>query len=207
YGIKPVTIASLVGLPLMFLAMSHLDWIGNSIWVLYGLFFMVTFAGVGTLQVTWTQIINLRFDRNRGLALAIILSGSGIAGLILPRLVTAAGAAWSWRAGFIIRAVLPLLITLPLALQWLSSSERVPAAASKPVPSTETLPGMAFAVAVRSWRYWTINISMVLVAAAVIVMVINAVPMLQDKGYSAAEASRIFGALGISLVADRRSVV
>src|SRR5690606_7315770 len=182
YGIKPVTIASLVGLPLMFLAMSHLDWIGNSIWVLYGLFFMVTFAGVGTLQVTWTQIINLRFDRNRGLALAIILSGSGIAGLILPPLVTAAVAAWSWRAGFIIMAVLPLLITLPLALQWLSSSERVPAAASKPVPSTETLPGMAFAVAVRSWRYWTINISMVLVAAAVIVMVINAVPMLQDKG-------------------------
>src|SRR5690606_40131989 len=63
--------------------------------------------------------------------LAIILSGSGIAGLILPPLVTAAVAAWSWRAGFIIMAVLPLLITLPLALQWLSSSERVPAAASK----------------------------------------------------------------------------
>ncbi|MDB6062277.1 MAG: Permease of the major facilitator superfamily [Verrucomicrobiaceae bacterium] len=203
YGIKPVTIISLVALSLMFLLLSQLDLFGNSIWILYGLFFLITFAGVGTLQVTWTQIINLWFEKNRGLALAIILSGSGFAGLILPSMVTAAVSAWSWRAGFIVMAALPLIITLPLALLWLSSSKTAPVVAQNTASDQVALPGVAFRTGVRSWRYWVINISMVLVSAAVIVMVINTVPMLQDKGYSAAEASRIFGALGASLVFGR----
>ena len=202
YGIKPVTLLSLIGLPLMFVVMSQVDRLGGSIWILYALFFLVTFAGVGTLQVTWTQVVNLWFDKNRGLALAMILSGSGVAGLILPSLVTTAVELWGWRAGFLSMALLPLLITLPLALMWLSSSERRPAShGSSDAPAA--LPGILFPVAVRSWKYWTINSSMVLVSAAIIVMVINTVPLLQGKGYSAIEASQIFGAFGISLVAGR----
>lgn len=49
YGIKRVTVWSLIGLPLAFLLMSQVDRFGGSIWALYGLFFLVTFAGVGTL--------------------------------------------------------------------------------------------------------------------------------------------------------------
>lgn len=153
--------------------------------------------------MTWTQVVNLWFDKNRGLALAMILSGSGIAGLVLPPLVTTAVEMWGWRGGFMSMAILPLVITLPLALMWLSSSERKPAAAGAAVDGPAILPGILFPVAVRSWRYWTINISMVLVASAIIVMVVNTVPLLQDKGYSAIEASQIFGAFGISLVAGR----
>jgi len=203
YGIKRVTVWSLLGLPLAFLLMSQVDRLGGSIWTLYGLFFLVTFAGVGTLQVTWTQVVNLWFDKNRGLALAMILSGSGIAGLVLPPMVTTAVEMWGWRGGFLSMAILPLVITLPLALMWLSSSERKPAAPGAPADGPALLPGILFPVAVRSWRYWTINISMVLVASAIIVMVVNTVPLLQDKGYSAIEASQIFGAFGISLVAGR----
>jgi MFS family permease len=203
YGIRPVAIGSLMGLPLIFLLMSRLDLFGHSIWLLYALFFLVTFAGVGTLQVTWTQLINLWFEKNRGLALAIILSGSGFTGLLLPSLITAAVTEWGWRAGFVAMAALPLLLTLPLALWWLSSTERPTVIARSAAPASTALPGMMFAQAVRSWRYWVINISMVLVSAAVVVMVINTVPMLRDKGYSAAEASRIFGALGGSLVVGR----
>src|SRR5690606_3046197 len=99
YGIKRVTVWSLLGLPLAFLLMSQVDRLGGSIWTLYGLFFLVTFAGVGTLQVTWTQVVNLWFDKNRGLALAMILSGSGIAGLVLPPMVTTAVEMWGWRGG------------------------------------------------------------------------------------------------------------
>src|SRR5690606_8263329 len=126
YGIKPVTVASLIGLPLMFVVMSQVDRLGGSIWILYGLFFLVTFAGVGTLQVTWTQVVNPWFDKNRRLALAMTRSGSGVAGLTLPSLVTSAVELWGWRAGFLAMALLPLLVTLPLALMWLSSSERRP---------------------------------------------------------------------------------
>ncbi|MFA5494964.1 MAG: MFS transporter [Porticoccaceae bacterium] len=202
YGIKPITVASLIGLPIAFVLMSSVDLFGSSIWILYALFFLVTFAGVGTLQVTWTQVVNLWFDKNRGLALAMILSGSGVAGLVLPPLVTTAVEMWGWRAGFWAMAVLPLAITLPLSLLWLSGMQVKPVAADE-AAAPVVLPGVLFSEAVRSWRYWIVNSSMVLVSAAIIVMVVNTVPLLQDKGYSALEASQIFGAFGVSLVAGR----
>ncbi len=207
YGMRPVAIVSLLLLPLAFLAMSQVDKLGDSVWILYLLFFLTTFAGIGTLQVTWTQLVNLWFDENRGLALAMILSGSGIAGLILPPAITAVVDYWNWRAGFVFLALIPLVITLPLTLRWFAAvPERVRVALGTDDPAAggeALIPGIPFAEGIRSRRYWTINISMVLVASAIIIMVINTVPLLRDKGYSAVEAGRMFSAFGISLVMGR----
>lgn len=203
YGMRPVALVSLILLPLAFFLMSQIDLIGNSIWILYGCFLLATFAGIGTLQVTWTQLTNLWFEKNRGLALAMILSGSGIAALILPPMITMIVESWGWKGGFIFLAVVPLLITLPLAYFWLSP---IPVSASKmarPDLPPLDIPGIPFAEGLRSVRYWTINVSMVLVSSAIIIMVINTVPLLRDKGFDAIDAGRMFSAFGVSLVAGR----
>ena len=106
YGLKRVTLASLALLPLVFVAMSRIDLLGGSIWILYACFFVVTFAGMGTLQITWTQLINQWFDKNRGLALAMILSGSGMAGIFLPPAITMVVEIWDWRAGCLLLALI-----------------------------------------------------------------------------------------------------
>lgn len=222
YGIKPVAISSFVGLSLAFILLSQLDRFGNSIWVLYTFFGLLSFAGVGTLQVTWTQLVNTWFDKNRGLALAIILSGSGFAGIVLPPLITLVVDEWSWRAGFLLLAMLPLLITFPLALCWLKSSPEdnqqllelggaqgsSSAELESDIDNTrlKLMLGVSFSEGIRSWRYWIINISMMLVSAAIIVMVVNAVPMLIDKGYTAQVAAQLFSMFGLSLVLGRVAV-
>lgn len=204
YGMRPVALASMVTLSLMFLFMSQIDRMGGSILILYGCFLLGTFAGIGTLQITWTQLTNLWFDKNRGLALAIVLSGSGVAAIVLPSLITAVVEQWSWRAGFISLALIPILITFPLAWFWLTPTDSN-GTASTPMPGVPAveIPGIAFSTAVRSARYWLINGSMVLVASAIMIMVINTVPLLRDKGFSAIEAGSIFSTFGISLVAGR----
>ena len=202
FGIKPVTVASLIGLPLAFAVMSQVDRLGGSIVVLYALFFLVTFAGVGTLQVTWTHIVNLWFEKNRGLALAMILSGSGLAGLVLPPIISAVVEIWNWRAGFLAMALFPLLLTLPLTLAWIGRTPETHGQ-HQGTRTNKRLVGVLFGDAVRTWRYWTINTSMVMVASAIIVMVVNTVPLLRDKGFSAIEASQMFGSFGVSLVAGR----
>ncbi len=62
---------------------------------------------------------------------------------------------------------------------------------------------MAYRDAMRSARFWTINIALAMVVAAMVTMVSNTVPLLRDKGLSAAEASQVFGSFGLSLIGGR----
>ncbi|WP_313054234.1 MFS transporter [Pseudomonas lopnurensis] len=198
YGLRRVTLLSLVALCLALLALSRVE---GSIWMLYLGFFLVPLAGLGTLQITWSHLVNLWFEENRGLALAIILSGSGLAAIMLPLITTWAIQRWDWRAGFVALAVLPVLLCLPLAWRWLLPVAK--GGAAKVVESVREHPGMLLPEALRSWRFWVCNLSMTLVVACVVGMVTNIVPLLQDRGLSASDAGKVFSTFGISLIFGR----
>ncbi|MBS7843150.1 MFS transporter [Pseudomonas fluorescens] len=205
YGIRPVTLVSLVALAAAYLLMTFNT---GSIWQLYGGYALLAFAGLGTMQVTWTQLVNLWFDLNRGLALAIILSGTGLAALVLPPVLSWAIGQWGWRAGYWVLGLLPLLVTLPLALCWLSSAaplvKRVAVAAGADVEADAVkLPGLALRQVARSRRFWVCNLALLLAVTAMIGMVINTVPLLRDKGLSASDAAYVFSIYGVSLVLGR----
>ena len=68
FGMKRVTVISLCMLSLAFIAMTHL---GPSIVTLYLGFFLMSLASMGTMHVTWTHLVNLWFERNRGLAIVM----------------------------------------------------------------------------------------------------------------------------------------
>ncbi|HEY1394045.1 MAG TPA: MFS transporter, partial [Methylibium sp.] len=85
YGMRVVTMVSLIALSVVFLAHTLIR--GSIAW-LYLCFFILPIASMGTMQVTWTQIVNLWFERNRGLGLAIVLSGTGLAAALVPIGVT-----------------------------------------------------------------------------------------------------------------------
>ncbi|MBD1552578.1 MFS transporter [Pseudomonas typographi] len=196
YGLRLVTLLSLLALALSLFAMTR---VGGSIWSLYLGFFLVPLAGLGTLQITWSHLVNLWFEENRGLALAIILSGSGMAAILLPLITTWAIGRWHWQAGFLALGVLPVLLALPLAFRWLLPI----AGATKVVEAVRERPGLLLRHALRSWRFWLCNLSMTLVVSCVVGMVTNIVPLLQDRGLSAAQAGQIFSSFGISLILGR----
>lgn len=120
YGLRRVAIVSIVLQIVGYLAITRIQ---GSIGWLYLAFFSMPIVCAGTIAITWTQLINLWFERNRGLALAVILCGTGLMAMILPPLLSRLIAAYGWQAGFIALAAMPLLFTLPLSLMWL----RVPA--------------------------------------------------------------------------------
>lgn len=203
YGIRPVTLCSLVALASAYLLMTFNT---GSIWQLYGGYALLAFAGLGTMQVTWTQLVNLWFDLNRGLALAIILSGTGLAALVLPPVLSWAIGLWGWRAGYWVLGLLPLLVTLPLSMWWLSSAaplvKQVAVTARADLEAVK-LPGMTLRQAARSRRFWVCNVALLLAVTAMIGMVINTVPLLRDKGLSASDAAYVFSIYGVSLVLGR----
>ncbi|MGE6530242.1 MFS transporter [Pseudomonas sp. NPDC077382] len=200
YGLRLVTLISLVTLALSMFALSRAS---GSIWMLYLGFFLVPLAGLGTLQVTWSHLVNLWFEENRGFALAIILSGSGLAAIMLPLITTWAISRWDWRAGFIALGALPVLLALPLALRWLLPVAKGYASHSMQSGAERSHPGMLLCDALRSWRFWICNLSMTLVVSCVVGMVTNIIPLLRDKGIAAEQASQIFSTFGISLILGR----
>src|SRR5690606_10645100 len=169
YGLRVVTLVSLVMLSLSLFVLSR---VGGSIWMLYLGFFLVPLAGVGTLQITWSHLVNLWFEENRGFALAIILSGSGLAAIMLPLITSWAIGRWNWQAGFIALGLLPVLLALPLALRWLVPVVAVgDARAQAPMAEAVRRPGILLRDALGSWRFWICNLSMTLVVACVVGMV------------------------------------
>jgi len=208
FGMKRVTAVSLCALSLTYILMTRM---GPSIVHLYAMFFVLSVASMGTMHVTWTHLVNLWFERNRGLALALVLSGTGLAAMLVPAAVSAVMAASDWQAAFWLMAALPVVLLLPLTLVWLKEPARAkpvaPAAGATGLhiaPAKATaLPGLSFREGVRSGRFWLLNVALSLVVACVVTMVTNGVPLLRDKGLQAGDAARIFGSFGLSLILGR----
>ena len=196
YGMRGVTTLSLLALSLGYLALTLFH---GKLWHLYLGFAVLAFAGVGTLQVTWSHLVNEWFERNRGLALAIVLSGTGLAASVLPPLLTWAIARWDWRAGFVVMAAPTLLLTLPLTLVWMRSPARLAAAH----PTIGVLPGESWSDAIRGRKFWTLTVALTLAVSAVLGLLTSVVPLLRDKGFDAATASGIFSSFGVALVVGR----
>ena len=199
YGMKRVTVVSLLLLSLGYLATTLLN---GSIWSLYFAFAVLPILGMGALAVTWTQLLSLWYDRNRGLALAIGLSGTGITAATIPPLMAWGIGQWDWRAAFVILALLNLLVLLPLILLWF----KVPGAAgfqSDRAADLQKLPGMSFREGMASRKFWTCNLALGLVISSIVGMVTSIVPMLQSRGLSASDANLIFSGFGFSLIFGR----
>lgn len=213
FGLKRVTLVSLFTMALGYLATTR---IGGPVWTLYAAFFLLPIVGMGALAVTWTQLLNLWFTRNRGLALALGLSGTGITAAVTPPLFAWGVATWGWQAPFVILALVNVLIGMPLTLAWFrvpqtgSTAATVASKAASRIDdvqaataSAPALAGMAFRAALASPRYWICNLALCLVVSAVMGMVTSTVPMLRDRGLTLAGATQVFAWFGIALVLGR----
>lgn len=198
YGMKRVTSLSLLALSAAYVAMTQM---GPSITSLYGFLLLLALCSMGTMHVTWTHLVNLWYDRNRGLALALVLSGTGLAAIIIPAAVSALTARWGWQAGMLLLAVLPAGIVLPLTRLWMVE----PGHTADPAQPVVAAPrgGIPFRTALRSPRYWALNLALSMVVAAIVAMVTSTVPLLRDKGLDAATAGQVFGSFGLSLIGGR----
>lgn len=215
WGMRRMALVSLVALALALVVIPFaLSSVGGSIGWLYLAYFLAPIAGTGVTFVTWTQIVSQWFDRRRGLALALVLCGSGLSAAILPPLLSWVIERWDWRAGFFVLGALPLLLTWPLAWAWFRASPdattpvtpaapaSLRAATATPAAPVERHSG-DFKTALRSRRFWTLNIALTLVVSAIVGMVTNTVPLLRDMGLTAQQAGSVFGAFGIALITGR----
>ncbi len=202
YGVRRVALWSLVGFIITFAAMFFTP---SSLIGYYALWFLIGLVGIGSTPVTWSRAISMWFVKNRGLALGIMLLGTSAAALIVPNLAVWAIANHGWRAMFPIVALLPLLIALPVCFALF----REPRAEQRPAALTTAdgnVAGMTFGAAIRTRQFWTLWISILLIATAYGGAHIHMIPIVMDHGFTLPAAAGMMSIVGLGLLVGRVGV-
>ena len=82
------------------------------------MYMLISLIGVGTLPTTFTRTLLNWFDRKRGLALGIALSGIGVGGIIIPPVVQHLVGAIGWRETYVVLGMVVLLVAWPAVYWW-----------------------------------------------------------------------------------------
>jgi len=205
-GARRVALGSQAGLALGFVGLS-MQTGSPTLW--YANWFLLAVLGVGTTPLTWSRGIASWFDRRRGLALGLGLTGTGFTAFLAPPLMTSIVASSGWRSGYLTIAAGIVLVAMPTV--FLLFRERTPGAelaagtgiipADGPAPA-ET-PNVTLGEALRGRHFWIIALSFLFICAAITGVNANLVPMLTDGGLSAAGAAGYASVLGLAVIFGR----
>lgn len=168
-------------------------WIAS--WLVAGIFFSAAST------IVWTRAVAMRFERSRGLALAITLSGAGLAQTFVPPLTVALTPEIGWRATYVALGALAVAISFPLNFFLLREE---PAPVGSAVPTNERT-GLSFREAMASSTFWRLAIVLALVAGAVGALNVHIQPIMIGAGLDAATAAGFTALIGPSLIIGRLS--
>jgi MFS family permease len=166
-------------------------------WTFYLAMLVLSLAAAGVLPTTWTRIINGSFDRQRGVALGITLSGSGIFATFGPSLAQFVIDLAGWRVAWLVLAALPVCVALPLVAAFIRSPQ---ATVRGEVSATQ---GVTLASAIGSQRFWVMIASFGAVSFCLGGFNANLVPVLMAEGLGAAQAATLAGTLGLAMITGR----
>jgi MFS family permease len=112
-GVRRVAIVSII---LFSLSLALLGLNTGSLPLFVATWAFMAVAGAGTLPITFTRAVNNWFFEKRGVALGMALIATGLYGALAKLLAQQVTSEFGWRAGYMAVALLPLLISLPVAL-------------------------------------------------------------------------------------------
>lgn len=169
------------------------------------LFALMGFFGSAATPMPYAVAISRTFDRNRGLALALMVSGSGFGALLLPTYANELREAYGWRIGYIGVGTLVALVSLiALIFFFRNPPGRPPEFGKRATSIVEVYRSGA--------TFWLISGSIFCISIALVGATSNMVPILTDRGMPADKAAYILGLsgaaswisrLGVGILVDR----
>jgi MFS family permease len=160
---------------------------------------IVAFAGAASGPIAYTKIIGATFDRHRGIALGVTMTGIGLSAAAVPPLLASVIAGHSWRSGFFALAVVPLVGALVTAVLIPGARPTAAPSADPPRVATAPVPGDW----VRSRVFWVMASAFAMMSLAFAGLLPHFVPMLMDGGLDPVAAGRVAGEIGLAVIASR----
>ncbi len=162
----------------------------------YATYLLLGIVGNGTAQLAYSRAVLTWFERRRGLAIAVMLTGSATGSILLPIITQRVMASQGWRASY---AVLGALALLGLPLTALLVRNR-------PTPDTPTQPAVShgsIGKTIRTRVFWLIALPVMLAAFSANAAIAHLAALLTSRGVHAGSAALALSMLGISSIVGR----
>ncbi len=158
--------------------------------------------GAGQSPVAYTKAIAAWFDKDRGLALGIAISGVGLGVAFIPAYDSYLIVHYGWRAGFIgMGAAVFVLALVPVFL--FEREPPIPPERLRPRNDT-SVPGYSWSEAVlKDWRFWAMTFAFFGAPIAINGTLTQVVALLTDRGVPLAVAVGALSASGLALTGGR----
>lgn len=182
------------------------------IWQLFLFYFGLGLVSGGAGAMSYTSVISRWFDRQRGLALSVMMLGMGWGAIVMPSIAQALVAAFGWRLAYSIFGLAVLLIPLPILMAFLKERpEKMglhPDGAAEGPVSTRAAAneiGLTLPEAANTPTYWIMVCVLFLITASVHACFIHLPAVLTDRGSTAQLAVFASSLLGVGLFIGRVS--
>ena len=195
YGLVTPVMISLLGLSLAYVLLGMFV---QSIATFVILAMLQAILGSASSPLAYTRAINAVFNKQRGLALGVALSGAGVAATFGPTLISNAIDAFGWRGAYYAMALFTLVVgaVIILVLSRLNGAKTA-------VNIDMEAANRDFLVAKSSRTYWTIMAAIFCLSLGLGGLMIHFVPILLDVGFATNAAVKIAGVVGIAVVLGR----
>ncbi len=193
YGVRPVITLSIIGLALAYAALASMQ---GQLYVFYISIALLGISGLGTTGITYTRVIVGWFERSRGFALGVSLTGVSLFAAFVPPLLSALIGESGWRAGYLLLASMALLIGLPAMLALVRERPSI----SLKVKTTTPTPWRAIFTAP---PFWLLLIGMIAINVPGNGMLGQLQPLLTDRGLGMQQAALMLTVYAISVLVGR----
>lgn len=164
---------------------------------LYATFILLGVVGNACGQMGYCRAVSTWFIHRRGLALALVMAGTGVGAIAIPIIAQYLISASGWRTAFGLLGLLSLCLSLPLTML-LVREKTIDAAQSNVLQS-----GVRLGEGLLRREFWLVTITLFLVAFSINGAVIHLSPLLGDRGISARSAAFAVSILGGSSLLGR----
>ena len=176
------------------------------------LLWSVVSIGMVLVQPTaWSSAVAVRFDKSRGLAMAIAISGSTVTATIAPLIATPIAQAHGWRVGLASIGILWFFLTVPPVYLYFGrdrvglvspSVRRAVSSAPAPPPLT----GLTFREGIRTRAFAGLLVSFACFTFYGTIMAPNLVSVLKEQGLEPMTAAWVASSMGVAGFVARLSV-
>jgi MFS family permease len=171
----------------------------SELWHFYLTYGVLVGLGMSSIYVLTSATVSRWFDRGRGLALAIVLSGFNLGWLVGGPFAAFLIGRWGWRTAYVVLGMVVMLIGVPASLYVRYPAARAPSAGAAPPRSVKA----SFGDALADPRLWYLVSSWGLLGLVFMMVSVHSVSYGKDRGLPLEQASLILTAFGVGAAAGR----
>jgi predicted MFS family arabinose efflux permease len=202
----------LVGTSLFGISLSSMYFLSGDIRHYYLMFFILGLSGTATTAICYSRLLVSWFDKKKGWALGLALTGTGIGAMIIPPLVQAMIEAFDWRSAYFLLGLINLVIVGPILFKFVfntpAEKNTFPDGVSAENESDDNKllhmhRGFSFRQCMRQSVFWKLLIGIFIISFAQAGPFLQLIPILRDVGLDASVAASTAALLGVALIGAR----